>query len=60
MIPDRAVWCTARAVLALSCDDERVLGRAQAHLSNGNIEKYVAWMRVLGAVNQLRRSGLGG
>ncbi len=56
MIPDRAVWCTARALMALSCDDERVIGRAHAHLRDGNIEKYVAWMRVLGAMSKLRAS----
>jgi hypothetical protein len=59
MIPDQAVWCTARALVALSCDDDRVLRRAHAHLSDGNLEKYVAWMRVLCAVNALRRGGAG-
>jgi len=54
MVPDRAIWCTARALAALSCDDERVLGRANAHLREGNIEKYVEWMRVLSALNQVR------
>ena len=56
MIPDRAIWCTAHAVVALCCDDERVIRRANAHLREGNIEKYVAWMRVLGAVSKLRES----
>jgi hypothetical protein len=54
MVPDRAIWCTARALVALRCDNERVLGRANAHLRDGNVEKYVEWMRVLKAVNQLR------
>lgn len=54
MIPDRAIWCTARALVALSCDDERVLGRANAHLREGNIDKYIEWMRVLKALNALR------
>jgi hypothetical protein len=54
MIPDQVIWCTARALMALCCDDERVIGRAQEHLRNGNIEKYVAWMRVLGALDKLR------
>lgn len=54
MIPDRAIWCTARALIALRCDDERVLGRANAHLRNGNIEKYVEWMRVLSVLGELR------
>jgi hypothetical protein len=54
MIPDRAIWCTARALIALSCDDERVLGRANAHLREGNIDKYIEWMRVLKALNALR------
>jgi hypothetical protein len=54
MIPDRAIWCTARALDALCCDDERVLGRANAHLRDGNIEKYVEWMRVLSALSELR------
>jgi hypothetical protein len=48
------IWSTARALIALCCDDERVLGRAQEHLRDGNIEKYVAWMRVLGALDTLR------
>jgi hypothetical protein len=54
MVPDRAIWCTARALIALSCDEERVLGRANAHLREGNIEKYVEWMRVLSALSELR------
>ena len=54
MVPDRAIWCTARALVALRCDDERVLGRANAHLRDGNVEKYLAWMRVLSALNELR------
>jgi len=54
MIPDRAIWCTARALAALRCDDARVLGRADAYLRDGNIVKYVEWMRVLSALNQLR------
>jgi hypothetical protein len=54
MIPDRAIWCTARALAALSCNNERVLGRANAHLRDGNIEKYLEWMRVLSALNELR------
>lgn len=54
MIPDQVIWCTARALMALCCDDERVIGRAQEHLRDGNIEKYVAWMRVLGALDSLR------
>ena len=54
MIPDRAIWCTARALAALSCNDERVLGRANAHLRDGNIEKYIEWMRVLSALSELR------
>jgi hypothetical protein len=54
MVPDRAIWCTARALVALSCDDERVLGRANAYLRDGNIEKYVEWMRVLSALDELR------
>ena len=54
MVPDRAIWCTARALVALRCDDARVLGRANAHLRDGNIEKYLAWMRVLNALSELR------
>jgi hypothetical protein len=54
MVPDRAIWCTARALAALSCEDERVLGRANAHLRDGNIVKYIDWMRVLRALNELR------
>jgi hypothetical protein len=54
MIPDRAIWCTARALVALRCENDRVLGRANAHLREGNLEKYVEWMRVLSALNQLR------
>jgi len=54
MIPDRAIWCTAHALAAMSCNNERVLGRANAHLRDGNIEKYIEWMRVLSALNQLR------
>ena len=54
MLPDRAIWCTARALIALSCEDERVLDRANAYLREGNIEKYVEWMRVLSALNDLR------
>jgi hypothetical protein len=54
MIPDRAIWCTARALVELRCDNDRVLGRANAHLRDGKIEKYVEWMRVLRALNQLR------
>jgi hypothetical protein len=54
MIPDRVIWCTARALNALCCDDERVLGRANAHLRDGNLEKYVDWMRVLSALGELR------
>jgi hypothetical protein len=54
MISDQVIWCTARALIGLCCDDERVLGRAQEHLRDGNIEKYVAWMRVLGALAKLR------
>ncbi len=56
MIPDHAIWCTARALNALSCDDERVLGRANAHLRNGNLEKYIDWMRVLSALGELREA----
>jgi hypothetical protein len=54
MIPDRAIWCTARALAALCCDDQRVLGRAHAHLREGNIDKYIEWMRVLKALNDVR------
>jgi hypothetical protein len=54
MIPDRAIWCTARALVALRCENDRVLGRANAHLREGNLEKYVEWMRVLSALNELR------
>jgi|KBSMisStandDraft_5_1062788.scaffolds.fasta_scaffold398433_3 hypothetical protein len=54
MVPDRAIWCTARALAALRCEDERVLDRANAHLRDGNIEKYIEWMRVLSALNELR------
>jgi hypothetical protein len=54
MVPDRAIWCTARALAALCCDDERVLGRANAHLREGNVEKYIEWMRVLSALGELR------
>lgn len=54
MVPDRAIWCTARALAALHCNDTRVVGRANAYLRDGNIEKYVEWMRVLSALNQLR------
>ena len=54
MIPERAIWCTARALIALACDDERVIGRANAYLREGNIEQYVTWMRVLSAVGELR------
>lgn len=54
MIPDQVIWCTARALMALCCDDDRVIDRAQEHLRDGNIEKYVAWMRVAGALDQLR------
>jgi hypothetical protein len=56
MVPDRAIWCTARALIALRCDDERVLGRANSHLRDGNIEKYIEWMRVLRAVSELREA----
>ena len=54
MVPDRAIWCTARALIALCCDDDRVIGRANAHLREGNIEKYIEWMRVLSALSELR------
>ena len=54
MVPDRAIWCTARALAALRCEDDRVLGRANAHLRDGNLEKYVEWMRVLSALTELR------
>jgi hypothetical protein len=54
MIPDRAIWCTARALVALCCDDELVLGRANEHLREGNIDKYADWMRVLSALSALR------
>jgi hypothetical protein len=54
MISDQVVWCTARALMALCCDDERVICRAQEHLRSGNIEKYAAWMRVLSALGKLR------
>jgi hypothetical protein len=30
------------------------MSRAQAHLRDGNIEKYAVWMRVLGALGKLR------
>jgi hypothetical protein len=56
MIPDQAIWCTARALNALSCDDERVLGRANAYLRDGNLEKYLEWMRVLSALSDLREA----
>jgi len=56
MMPDRAIQCTARALIALCCDDDRVLGRANAHLRDGNIEKYVEWMRVLSALSDLREA----
>jgi hypothetical protein len=54
MISDQVIWCTARALMALCCDDERVMNRAQEHLREGNIEKYAAWMRVLRALGKLR------
>jgi hypothetical protein len=54
MISDQVIWCTARALMALCCDDERVTNRAQEHLREGNVEKYAAWMRVLGALGKLR------
>lgn len=53
MLPDRAILCTARALIALCCDDERVIGRANAYLRDGNIEKYIEWMRVLSALSDL-------
>lgn len=54
MVSDKAIWCTARALAALSCESGRVLERAQAYLGEGNLEKYFLWMRVLGALNKLR------
>jgi hypothetical protein len=54
MVTEKAIWCTARALVALSCDNERVLRRAHADLGSGNLEKYFVWMRVLGALNTLR------
>jgi hypothetical protein len=54
MVSDQVIWCTARALMALCCDDERVIDRAYEHLRNGDIEKYAAWMRVLGALGKLR------
>jgi hypothetical protein len=54
VISDEVIWCTARALMVLCCDDERVIGRAKEHLRDGNIEKYAAWMRVLGALGKLR------
>jgi hypothetical protein len=56
MLPDRAIWCTARALIALCCDDERIIGRANAYLRDGNIEKYIEWMRVLSALSDLRET----
>ena len=56
MISDQVIWCTARALMALCCDGERVMRLAQEHLRDGNIEKYVAWMRVAGALGKLRAS----
>ncbi len=56
MLPDRAIWCTSRALIALCCDDERVIGRANAYLRDGNIEKYIEWMRVLSALSDLRKA----